>query len=188
MHMHLRFLTILALAGAAFSGEPRVKVLILTGHTDLPYHDWRQTTPRLRAMLDQTGRFDVRVAEHPGDLTAADLAPYGVLLLNYNGPRWPAATEAAVEQFVSSGKGMFSFHGASYGEFYGMVFETSWQASPTSDRGWAAYPRLVGATWDPPKIGHGARHVFSVKWIDREHPIARGLDETFEADDELYHR
>jgi hypothetical protein len=161
---------------------------VLTGQTDLPYHDWRQTTPRLRAMLEDTGRFEVRVEEHVETLEAPALAPYDVLLLNYNGPRWPAATEKAIADFVAAGKGLFSFHGASYGAFYGMVFEKRWQASPSGDTGWAAYPQLIGATWDPPKIGHGRRHKFPVKWVDRNHPIARGLEDTFTADDELYHR
>ncbi len=187
MHALLRTWGLLALAAVVFAGDPRLKVLILTGETDLPYHDWRLTTPALRAMLEAAGGFEVRVAERIANLGPADLAPYDVLLLNYNGPRWSPATEAAVEEFVASGKGMFSFHGASYGRFFGMVYDKHWEASPSGDRGWLAYPRLIGATWDPPKIGHAPRHVFAVKWVDREHPIARGLDATFAADDELYH-
>jgi uncharacterized protein len=184
------FAVLLAMAALSLPAAEnrRVRVLVLTGETDLPYHDWRVSTPYLRDLLERSGRFEVRVAEHVSGMRAADLAPYDLLLLNYNGPRWDAAAETAIEEFVRSGKGMISFHGVTYGRFYGMTFNGRWKASPAGDKGWEAYPSLIGATWDPPKIGHGARHVFKVKWVDREHPVARGLEETFTANDELYHR
>jgi len=187
--MPARFsIALAALAACAFGADARIRVLVLTGHSDLPYHDWRLTTPRLRTMLEETGRFQVRIAEHVEALGADELKDSDVLLLNYNGPRWPAAIEKAIAAFVASGKGMFSFHLASYGAFYGMVFDQRWQASPTGDPGWRGYAQLIGATWDPPKIGHGRRHTFIARWVDREHPIAKGLEETFATDDELYHR
>jgi type 1 glutamine amidotransferase len=54
--------------------------------------------------------------------------------------------------------------------------------------GWPAYAQMIGSTWKAENIGHSIRHVFDVKWTDREHPIARGLPETFVANDELYHK
>ncbi len=174
-------------AAACAAGEDRLKALILTGQTD-PAHDWRVTTPLLKEILESTGRFEVRVADRVSGLTAEDLAPYDVLVLHYNGPRWAPETESAVEQFVRSGKGMISLHGVTYGALYGMVFDGRWKLSPEGDQGWTAYPRLIGATWEAEKIGHSARHVFTVKWTDRQHPVAQGLEESFTADDELYHR
>ncbi len=177
-------MTVCTAAGGA--SPERIRVLFLTGQTDLPYHDWRLTTPFLRGVLSDTGRFDVKVLEEVRGVTAATLAGADVLVLNYNGPRWGDATEAAIEEFVASGKGLVSFHGVTYGEFYGQVFDKRWTAGAT--KGWLAYPRIIGAQWEPSKIGHGARHVFTVKWADRTHPISAGLEESFLANDELYHK
>jgi len=166
----------------------RVRVVFLTGASDLPYHHWRESTDFLRGVLERTGRFDVKVIEEVRGITPATLQPFDVAVLNYNGPRWGAPAESAIEAFVRAGKGLVSFHGVTYGEFYGMVPDNGWKASPKGDRGWAAYGDVVGATWDPPKIGHGPRHVFQVKWTDRAHPVSSGLDADFQANDELYHK
>ncbi len=183
----LVFAAIFATLAAGASPAP-VRVLFLTGETDLPYHDWRLTTPYLRSVLASTGRFEVKVLEDARGLTARGLAGYDVLVLNYNGPRWGGEAETAIENFVKSGKGMISFHGVTYGEFYGQEHIKRWGPSSTGDKGWIAYPELVGATWKPANIGHGARHVFPVKWVDRAHPVSRGLEESFLANDELYHK
>lgn len=53
---------------------------------------------------------------------------------------------------------------------------------------WPAFRRLVGGAWKAENIGHSLRHVFPVKFVDRTHPIAAGLRETFLANDELYHK
>jgi type 1 glutamine amidotransferase len=162
-----------------------VRVLILTGHSD-PAHDWRTTTQAVARILEGSGGFAVKVAEDVNALAAADLAASDVLVLNYNGPRWAPHVERAVEDFVSSGKGLLSLHGVTYGEFYGQrMVDGRWIAG---GEGWPAYPKLIGATWDPAKIGHGARHRFKVRWIDRAHPVAKGGEDSFMADDELYHR
>ena len=185
-----RLISVIAILMALASGATpdRIRVLFLTGQTDLPYHDWRVSTPFLRNVLTETGRFDVKVLEDVRGLTAPGLAGYDVLVLNYNGPRWGKEAETAIEAFVRSGKGLISFHGVTYGELYGQEFVKRWSASATGSKGWLAYPELIGATWEPAKIGHGARHAFPVKWVDREHPISRGLGESFLANDELYHK
>ncbi|HWR54549.1 MAG TPA: ThuA domain-containing protein [Bryobacteraceae bacterium] len=162
-----------------------IRVLILTGHSD-PAHDWRTTTPAIVKILEGSGGFTVKAAEDVNALAAADLAAFDVLVLNYNGPRWAPPVERAIEEFVASGKGLLSLHGVTYGEFYGQrMVDGRWIAG---DAGWPAYPKLIGAMWDPAKIGHGARHQFKVKWVDRQHPVAKGAEESFVADDELYHR
>jgi len=168
---------------------PRLKALILTGESDTLYHDWRVSTPFLRNLLERTGRFEVKISEQVRGATADTLAPFDLLVLNYMGPRWGAATEKAVEEFVRQGKGLISFHGVTYGPLYGMEFDLvtkRWHQGP--DAGWAAYPALIGARWEASKIGHGRRHVFPVAWVDKEHPISQGLPATFLANDELYHR
>ena len=156
-----------AAADANSAPAALIRVLILTGASDLPWHHWRESTEFLRVVLERTGRFDVKVEEEVGGISSETLRPFDVLVLNYNGPRWGAQAEGAIEAFVRGGKGLVSFHGVTYGQFFGMVYDGHWKASSTGDRGWAAYADLIGADWDPPKIGHGARHVFPVKWVDR---------------------
>jgi type 1 glutamine amidotransferase len=166
--------------------QPKVKVLFLTGEIDAQYHDWRASTEYLRGVLERSGRFEVKAVERPAGIGAATLAPFDALVLNFNGARWGASTERAVEEFVRAGKGLASFHGVTYGPFYGQVFDGKWKAGP--DLGWPAYASLIGARWKPENIGHARRHVFEVEWKDRAHPVAAGLAETFTANDELYHK
>jgi type 1 glutamine amidotransferase len=181
---------LMALAVTCSAAEPaRVRVLLLTGESDYPSHDWRSTTPFLRNLLERAGRFDVKVAEEVRGLNAQSLASYDVLVLNYNGPRWGEATEKAVEDFVRGGKGMVAVHAVSYGPFFGMEqIKGRWIYAGGMAAGWSAYPDLLGAAWKPENIGHAARHAFSVKWIDPAHPISRDLPEVFTVSDELYHR
>ena len=62
-----------------------IKVLIITG--DHQGHDWRKTTPFLKDLLTKAG-MKVDVTETPAkDVTAANLAKYDVLLLNYKDTR-----------------------------------------------------------------------------------------------------
>ncbi len=174
-------------AGSVAAQPSMIRLLILTGESDYPYHDWRSTTPVLRRMLEKTGRFDVRVEEETRGITSATLAAYHVLLLNYNGPRWGAVTESAIEEFLRAGKGMVALHSVSYGRFFGMEFNSGRWAS-SNDPGWAAYPDMIGSSWKPENIGHASRGLYTARWIDREHPISHGLPESFIADDELYHK
>jgi uncharacterized protein len=168
-------------------GKP-VTVLIVTGASDEPYHHWRETTAAIREALARTGRFRIQTNEEPGGLTPAALAGYDAVFLNYNGPRWPAMAEAALESFVRSGKGLAAFHLDCYGTFFGMEFrDKKWQPGPPESE-WRAYPQMLGSNWAPENIGHARRAAFEVDWTDTAHPISRGLPPSFRADDELYHR
>lgn len=163
-----------------------IRALIFSGRNN---HDWSTTTPFLKKILLDTGRFDVRVIEEPAGATSETLAAYDVLILDYNGPRWGESTENAVENFVRSGKGLVAVHAASYA-FAGLqVLGDRHVRTGIMEPPWPAYLEMIGGHFSdqPPKTGHGQRHSFRVKFVDREHPIARGLEETFIANDELYH-
>src|ERR1700734_1284257 len=43
-------------------------------------------------------------------------------------------------------------------------------------------------TWKLDNFGRATRHVFAVEWVDKDHPISRGLPPTFVANDELHHK
>ncbi len=181
-----RVLAVAALVCAAGQAAAPVRALIFSGRNN---HDWRTTTPYLRQLMASSGRFDVRVDEEPAGATAATLANYDLLVLDYNGPRWGAETERAVESFVRGGKGLVAVHAASYA-FGGLVVLGD-KHKPTGliEPPWPEYGAMTGGTWSdqPPKTGHAPRHLFTVKYADPGHPIARGASETFSIFDELYH-
>ena len=60
----------------AFAQTPKIQTLIVTGQNG---HDWRETTPLLRQILEETGRFEVHVTEEfrcAGTETLAYTATY----------------------------------------------------------------------------------------------------------------
>ena len=145
------------------------RVLLITGR-DVPAHNWRETTPLLRELLEQTKRFEVVIAEEPLVLESSALSSYDVILLNYYNWQRPSISKKARENllaFVKDGKGLVSFH------FSVRAFED-----------WPEYRNLVGRIWTKGS-GHGPRGPFNVKVVQKDHPITRGTSD-FEADDELY--
>ncbi len=161
----------LALAQAP---KPKLQVLIITGqHTG--GHDWRATTPVLRKLLEDTGRFEVRVAEEIRGAGAETLAPYDVVVVNYYDGRkpelrWSERTDTALENYVRGGKGLVMYH------FALAAFD-----------GWTEFEKMCGANWRPNNGHHSARHDYTVTIRDTDHPITRGMKATFpEANDELY--
>jgi type 1 glutamine amidotransferase len=149
-----------------------VQALIITGQNG---HDWRATTPVLRKQLEDTGRFEVRVTEEFRGAGPETLAPYDVVILNYYDKRdpklrWGDRADAALLDFVRSGRGLVVYH------FSTAPFD-----------GWTEFEKMCGANWRPNNGHHSERHDFTVKIVDAEHPITRGLGPSFTiANDELY--
>jgi type 1 glutamine amidotransferase len=176
-----------AAAISAAAADP-IRVMILTGQSDYS-HPWRPTVPFMREMLDNTGRFDVRVEEEVRGITSATLATYDVLVDYYYGPRLGDATEKAIEDFVRAGKGMVGVHGVDYGPFFGQAGGNPQEPKRRMEgEPWPAFPEMLGMNWKIENIGHTRRHAYPVQWSDREHPIAKGLPPVFMANDELHHR
>ncbi|HVN78788.1 MAG TPA: ThuA domain-containing protein [Terriglobia bacterium] len=170
------FLVIVCLPGLlaqqSGTGQPKIPVLIITGQNG---HDWRATTPLLRKILEDTGRFEVRVDEEFRGAGPETLAPYDLVVLNYferRKPelRWGERADNALLEFVRSGKGLVVYH------FSLAAFE-----------GWPEYEKLCGGNWRPDHGHHSARHSFTVKLRDEQHPVTRGLKELLpQPNDELY--
>lgn len=159
--------------GALRAEETKIRVLILSGQNN---HDWRTTTPKLKALLDHHGRFAVDVTEHPEQCDAATLSKYDLLLSNWNTfgtapvTNWPVATRTAFMDFVRNGKGFVSVHAGS-SSFYD----------------WPEYQQLVGGWWQLGQTSHGPPHDFTVTISDTNHPVTVGLT-NFVITDELWHR
>jgi hypothetical protein len=171
-------LTVLLLGGVwpalAQAPKPKLQALVITGQ-NTPGHDWRATTPVLRKLLEDTGRFEVRVTEEFRGGGPETLAPYDVVILSYYDGRkpelrWGERADAALLNYVRSGKGLVVYH------FATAAFD-----------GWTEYEKLCGANWRPDHGHHSARHDYVVTIRDPQHPITRGMKATFpEENDELY--
>jgi uncharacterized protein len=183
------FLCWLILFASAFTAFPadKIKVLVLTGNSDWS-HPWEGTAPFLQGILNNTGRFEAKLEEEVPGITSATLAPYDVLLDYYYGPRLGDVTEHAIEDFIRSGKGMIGIHGIAYGPLFGQAGGSATEPRRLEGEPWAAFSEMLGMSWKLENIGHAKRHIFTVTWTDREHPICQDLPPTFVANDELYHK
>jgi type 1 glutamine amidotransferase len=165
-------------AGSVPAGDGKpVKVLIITGDHG---HAWKETTPFLKDVLAKAG-MAVDVTETPAkDVTAANLAKYDALLLNYRdtkagGPdtRWSDENKRAFADAVRGGKGLVVYHHASAAFVGGSELDKEFE-------------KVIAGGWRK-QGNHGKRHEFSLTVRKADHPITRGLPPEFpHADDELY--
>lgn len=196
----LSALTLLGLAshparGADGPKPEKIKALIVDGQNN---HNWKKTTLVLKAALESSGRFTVDVATSPPhgqkmDDFRPDFARYGVVVSNYNGDEWPAATKKALEDFVRNGGGFVSVHAADnsfpkWAEYNKMIGVGGW-----GGRSEKAGPMLRwrdGRVVKDVKGGggtHGKHFSFVVETRDAEHPIMKGLPAKWlHTPDELY--
>ncbi|HUS07958.1 MAG TPA: ThuA domain-containing protein [Bryobacteraceae bacterium] len=193
----MRLLISIFLLCGSLVAAPAIKVLIIDGQNN---HDWKATTPILKKLLEESGRFTVAVATTPpkgGDMASFQPKFTGqdVVLSNYNGEPWSAATQAAFEEFVRKGGGFVSFHAADnafpeWKEFNEMIGVGGW-GNRTEKAG--PYVRfrdgkiVEDATTPGPGGHHGAQHPFVVAKRNAQHPIMKGLPaEWMHVKDELY--
>lgn len=192
-----------AVLGAARAEDKsgKVRVLLIDGQNN---HDWRSTSPFLKKVLEDSGRFTVDVSSHlrqgdkPGRTPTVpfppDLAKYDVVVSNYNGESWPTPFNHAFEERLREGKiGLVIVHAAN-----------------NSFGGWKEYNRMIGMGWRDPRggdrirlddtgklvrtptgqgdgSGHRYTGPFTVVVRDPDHPVTRGMPrEWAHTRDELY--
>jgi uncharacterized protein len=192
-----------ALIASTLAAQTRVRVMLLDGQNN---HDWRATSPVLKAWLDETGLFDTTVVTAP-EISGADFAHftpdfarYQVVVMNYNNgitaeaPQWSPDLMASFERFMSNGGGLVVVHGADN------AF-SKWKAfnEMIGVGGWGGRTEASGPLWyfkdgtlvsdnTPGRAGaHGARLPFQVTVRDTAHPIMKGLPAVWmHHGDELY--
>jgi type 1 glutamine amidotransferase len=187
----------LLLSLACFAAaEDKLKALIIDGQNN---HNWKATTPKLKAALESSGRFTVDVATSPEkgqDLSGfvPKFSDYHVVISNYNGELWSESARQAFLDYVKGGGGFVVVHAAN-------------NAFPS----WSEYNEMIGLGWrgpgfgeritlndqgevvrtpkgEGPGAGHGPQHAFPVIIRDAEHPITSGLPGVWmHTTDELYH-
>ena len=163
-------------AAESENAPDKLHVLLLSGQNN---HNWRETTPRIREILEDSGRFIVDVTQPPEGLTAKALKAYDVIISNWNtftaryqAPRedgWSDEAKKAYLDFVRDGKGHVVIHAGS-SSFYD----------------WPEYQQLVITSFKVGQTDHGSRHTFPVRIDETDHPITRGL-KSFNTFDELWH-
>lgn len=188
-----RFVFIL-LVQAALAAAP-IKLLIIDGQNN---HEWQETSPLLKRMLEQAGfRVDVATSRpEGGDLSdfRPDFSRYAVVLSNYTGDAWPAETQAAFERYMRNGGGFVVYHAADnafpeWKEYNLMIGGGGWgnrgEASGLFLRFRGGKPVLESGAG--PGGHHGKRHRYKVVFRAPDHPVARGLPlEWMHGEDELY--
>lgn len=152
------------------AAEERLRVLILSGQNN---HDWQKTTPRLRQILEHSGRFVVEVTNQPQDLTPTAVSGFDVLLSDWNTfgspsvTNWSRIARLALLDFVRRGGGFALVH-----------------AGGSSFYDWPEYQQIAGAWWQMDQTSHGPPHEFLVEPTPG-HPITRGV-RPFKTKDELW--
>ena len=162
-------------------GHHSIQVLIITGRSTFQ-HDWVGTTNALRRMLQETGRFEVRVTEEFRGASAETLKPYDLVILNYSGSweyidpneiRWGKVPEKALFDFVKNGGGI-------------VVYHSSFNLGAT---GWPEYEKLAGGTLrgtPPLETRRVPAPAFLIHVADPNDPITKGMrDYQWDLDDDL---
>jgi type 1 glutamine amidotransferase len=157
------------------SAEPaKHRLLLVTGED--AYHDWRATTPVLRAVLQKDPRLAVEVLSDLSRLRLKKLSEFAVVVLHFKNASAERPGREAFDNlrhFVQEGGGLVVVH------FGCGAFEEFREE----------YDKIIGRVWfgphsPPGRSQHDPRGPFFVR-IEPEHPISEGLSD-FTTDDELY--
>lgn len=185
---------------ALISAPPApIKVLIIDGQNN---HDWKSTTPVIRKILDDAGRFHVDVATSPeaksGNIGSfkPKFSDYQVVLSNYNGEPWSGETKAAFVDFVRGGGGFVCVHAADnsfpeWKEYNEMIGVGGWGGRDEKSGPYVRFKegRIVKETVSGRGGSHGSQHAFLVETREPDHPIMSGLPKSWlHVKDELYDR
>ena len=196
----MKHIALLSFAAISAYAEP-IKVLLVDGQNN---HAWAQTSPILKAILEEGGLCKVDVSTSPDNKAADDawaawrpkFSDYQVVVSNYNGKLWPDEVRDAFEKYVSGGGGFVPVHAAnnSFPEWlaYNQMIGLGGWGGRNEKSG--PYMRLRDNKWtmDPtPGSGghHGAKHEYVMVAQAPTHPIMAGLPAKWlHTSDELYDR
>lgn len=189
---------LLIISSCTGNHSPQYKALIISGQNN---HNWQVSHKVLKLILDNSGMFESEIAltaPAGGDMSgfSPDFAAYDLIVLDYNGDRWPSSTDEAFLEYVRNGGGVIVYHAADnafsgWEEFNRIIAIGGWEGRNEKS---GPYYYLVDG--EPvidkspgPGGSHGEQREFTVTCRDTEHPIVKGLPETWmHARDEMYDR
>src|SRR5262249_2032282 len=130
----------------------RIRVLLFAGNKAHEWHNWKKTTPRVRAALEKDERIRVDVSTDIEDLAKKKLSDYQVILLNnYGNGQGPKglgqASRKALLDYLKAGGGLVVVH------FANGAFHYSLPQAGASD--WPEYRKIVRRVWDHKPKGKG---------------------------------
>ena len=166
-------------------------VLILSGHMtrehDNEHRSFRQHNQWITTLLEDTGRFRVRVVEDPRGLGAAIIDKYDVVIVVFEGrdgyhekaTGFGAETDAALLKFVrDDGKGIVWFHGsAAQEDDWGYPDEYNTLRGSRLTVAGGLRPRPWGeAQLDTAEPRHGITEGISARWTVTGDDILTGVE------------
>ncbi len=190
-------LLIAVLQFAACDAKP-LRVLIVSGQNN---HNWQVSHKVLKQILDNSSLFVtdiVLTAPAGGDMSGfkPEFDQYEVVVLDYNGDRWPAETDSAFLRYVQKGGGVVIYHAADnafsgWEEFNKIIALGGWEGR-NEKSGPYCYIKDGELTLDHspgPGGSHGMQREFVMHGHNTKHPIINGLpDNWMHARDEMYDR
>jgi type 1 glutamine amidotransferase len=194
----LSALAVLLFAVSVVTAAPPLKALIVDGQMN-KWHPGTAVTPVLKQYLEETKLFKVDVATSPAagaDMAgfAPDFKAYDVVVLNYDGDEWSAATKKAFVDYVRGGGGLVVYHSADnafpkWPEFNEMIAVGGWGGRSETEGVYIRWRDGKQVTDSKPgKAGsHGPQHAYQLVVRAPDHPVTQGLPEKFtHSADELY--
>jgi type 1 glutamine amidotransferase len=193
----LAVLSFLCTGSCSQENKP-LKALIVTGQNN---HAWKVSHVAIKQILENSGLFAVDIALSPAkgeDMSVfkPDFSAYKLVVLDYNGDRWPKETDQAFLDYVNKGGGVIFYHAADnafreWTEFNKMMGFGGWESRDETDGpyiylkdGQLVYDNSPGAGGS-----HGNQHEFVLNAGNADHPIVKGLPAKWRhARDELYDR
>ena len=176
----------------------RSKALIISGQNN---HNWQVSHRVLKLILEQSELFECDIMLTPpagGDMSSftPNFEEYDVVVLDYNGDRWPKQTDEAFLQYVKRGGGVVVYHAADnafakWEEFNRIIALGGWEGR--NEKSGPYYYLVDGKpTLDNSKGAggsHGQQREFAMHCRNDKHPITKGLpDNWMHARDEMYDR
>lgn len=160
---------LLYFSAAGFGKTDKIQLLILSGSNN---HEWQETTPLLKSIMEDSGRFTVKTTNSPDTLTYVYLKDYDAIISNWNSwPDndyvWPRETQEGLLRFLEEGGGLVFFH-SSTSAFYK----------------WPEFKKISTGAWVE-KTWHSRPGPVKVVIDDQEHPVTKGLSD-FHIFDELW--
>ena len=194
------FALILLVATSLFSAcsQQPIKALIVSGQNN---HNWQVSHLVLQQILNNSDLFEADIVLSPAageDMSGfrPDFASYDVVVLDYNGDRWPSETDQAFLDYVQGGGGVVLYHAADnafaqWEEFNKILALGGWEGR--DERSGPYYYLVDGKpTLDysaGPGGSHGSEREYPMHCRTSDHPITRGLpDNWIHGRDEMYDR
>jgi hypothetical protein len=201
--MKRNYILLLIVAGlisflSACKNEATYRTLIITGQNN---NNWKESSPVLKTILDETGLFSCDLAVTPekgGDMSKFNPAfsRYKLVVLDYNGDPWSEKTRTAFVDYVNNGGGVIIYHSSDnafpewkeYNEICGL---SGWGDRNEKAGPYVYYKRnqLVTDTTAGIAGTSGKQKEFEVRIRNTDNPITKGLPVRWmHASDELYSR